>query len=247
MMATLRTQLPLTFRINGSGKFADALRCKLETDFLAGFGDTPIEVEGELIKPPVALPWYPAKLAWQMEFTRSQLRKLPALEALHEFMKLENEVGGITRQEAVSMVPPLFMDVQPQHRVLDMCAAPGSKTVQLLEMLHRDGAEPGGVVVANDADAQRCNMLTHQTQRIRSPALVITNHEAQIFPLVPDLDPASPDSHILYDRILCDVPCSGDGTLRKQPDIWRRWSPANGNGLHNLQVRVRNPTPNSHN
>ena len=39
-----------------------------------------------------------------------------------------------------------------------------------------------------------------------------------------------------FDRILCDVPCSGDGTLRKSPDIWRRWTATNGNGLHPLQV-----------
>jgi 16S rRNA C967 or C1407 C5-methylase (RsmB/RsmF family) len=36
---------------------------------------------------------------------------------VHEFMKRENDSGGITRQEAVSMVPPLFLDVQPHHRV----------------------------------------------------------------------------------------------------------------------------------
>jgi 16S rRNA C967 or C1407 C5-methylase (RsmB/RsmF family) len=41
-----------------------------------------------------------------------------------------------------------------------------------------------------------------------------------------------------FDRILADVPCSGDGTLRKAPDIWRRWTVANGNGLHLLQLRI---------
>jgi 16S rRNA C967 or C1407 C5-methylase (RsmB/RsmF family) len=35
-----------------------------------------------------------------------------------------------------------------------------------------------------------------------------------------------------FDRILCDVPCSGDATLRKNPDIWLKWSTGNGNNLH---------------
>lgn len=43
---------------------------------------------------------------------------------------------------------------------------------------------------------------------------------------------------MLFDRILCDVPCSGDGTMRKAPDIWRKWSVSNGNGLHALQLRI---------
>ena len=237
-LACLRRNLPLTFRINGGGRFADALRTKLESDFLSEFATGPIVIEGEVVNPPKALPWYPHRLGWQMDFSRMQLRRLPKLEALHEFMKRETDIGAITRQEAVSMVPPLFLDVQPQHRVLDMCAAPGSKTAQLIEALHSGSGEPSGVVVANDADPQRCNMLTHQTQRMRSPAFLITNHEAQGFPLLYDLDPNSPDERILYDRILCDVPCSGDGTLRKQPDIWRKWSPGNGNGLHMLQIRI---------
>jgi 16S rRNA C967 or C1407 C5-methylase (RsmB/RsmF family) len=173
-----------------------------------------------------------------MNFSRTQLRKQPVLEALHEFMKRENETGSITRQEAVSMVPPLFMDVEPHHWVLDMCAAPGSKTFQLLEMLHAGPAPPTGLVVANDADAMRCNLLCHQTKRMCSPHLVVTHHEAQGFPLLRDLDPASPDTHVLFDRILCDVPCSGDGTMRKAPDIWHRWSTASGNGLHGLQLRI---------
>ena len=41
-----------------------------------------------------------------------------------------------------------------------------------------------------------------------------------------------------FDRILCDVPCSGDGTMRKSPDIWRRWTATNGLGLHPLQVSL---------
>ena len=66
-----------------------------------------------------------------MSFSRAQLRKLPVLEALHEFLKRENDAGAITRQEAVSMVPPLLLDVQPHHFVrasaalwYSLCACP---------------------------------------------------------------------------------------------------------------------------
>ena len=47
-------------------------------------------------------------------------------------------------------------------------------------------APAAGFVVANDADAQRCNLLTHHTKRTCSPALVITNHDATLFPIIRD-------------------------------------------------------------
>jgi 16S rRNA C967 or C1407 C5-methylase (RsmB/RsmF family) len=121
-----------------------------------------------------------------------------------------------------------------------MCAAPGSKTFQMLEMLHGGDSDATGLVVANDADAKRCNLLAHQTKRMCSPAMLITNHEGQLYPSVRPRSPAKVARHgcLYYDRILCDVPCTGDGTLRKAPDIWRRWRPTQGNGLHALQLRI---------
>ena len=83
--------------------------------------------------------------------------------SLRSFILLQ-EGGHITRQEAVSMIPPLLLDVKPHHRVMDLCAAPGSKTAQIIEQLH--GATgfgiPEGFVVANDADNKRCYLLVHQ-------------------------------------------------------------------------------------
>lgn len=76
-----------------------------------------LQLDGEVVDPPRPLPWYPNNLAWHMNFSRGQLRKLSWLEEIHEFMKTANDAGSITRQEAVSMVPPLFMDVQPHHKV----------------------------------------------------------------------------------------------------------------------------------
>ena len=76
-----------------------------------------LQVAGETLQPPRPLSWYSNKLAWHMSFSRGQLRKLPILAEIHELLKRENEAGSITRQEAVSMVPPLFLAVESHHRV----------------------------------------------------------------------------------------------------------------------------------
>ncbi|WVZ05129.1 hypothetical protein V8G54_018475 [Vigna mungo] len=83
-------------------------------------------------------------------------------------------------------------------------------------------------VIANDLDIQRCNLLIHQTKRMCTANLIVTNHEAQHFPgclLEKHYDKMELDqeAQLLFDRVLCDVPCSGDGTLRKAPDLWRKW------------------------
>ena len=70
----------------------------------------------------------------------------------------------------------------------------------------------------------------------------MTNHQAQKFPLLyPDSkrDPSAKSTKpYRFDRILADVPCSGDGTLRKSPDLWKKWSPASGVDLHSLQLEI---------
>ncbi|CAL0329934.1 unnamed protein product [Lupinus luteus] len=244
-VTVLRTPLPASFRINSSTQFADDIRSQLENDFAHSLRDEVAEGgETEAIRP---LPWYPGNFAWHSNFSRMQLRKNQTLARFHEFLKLENEIGNITRQEAVSMVPPLFLDVHSDHFVLDMCAAPGSKTFQLLESIHQStkiGSLPHGMVIANDLDVQRCNLLIHQTKRMCTANLIVTNHEAQNFPgcrLNRNREKIEPDRHIdqlLFDRVLCDVPCSGDGTLRKAPDLWRKWNSGMGQGLHSLQVLI---------
>lgn len=114
-----------------------------------------------------------------------------------------------------------------------MCAAPGSKTAQILEMLHaKDDPIPSGYVVANDVDNKRCYMLVHQAKRMNSPCIAIINHDSAVFPNMNASLPDGSIEQVQFDRILCDVPCSGDGTLRKNPDIWMKWTPANGLNLH---------------
>ena len=112
-LATLRTPLPVTFWIN-SGSSGGATR-----DFLRGVCKAleGVEIDGAPVSPPTPLPFYPEELAWQVNIPRVVLRKNEHLKGLHEFLIHQTAVGNITRQEAVSMLPCLALDVRPGHKV----------------------------------------------------------------------------------------------------------------------------------
>ncbi|KAK2459717.1 hypothetical protein APHAL10511_008268 [Amanita phalloides] len=239
-MNSLRQHLPTSFRVAGSRETAQSLNAIVEEVHVPSLSN--IEFEGQNIPPPVQIPWYPGGLAWQFNVPKKVLRKQPEFKKFHSFLVFETEVGNISRQEAVSMLPPLFLDVEPHHKVMDMCAAPGSKTAQILEALHANNTMtsstiPTGLLVANDSDHRRTHLLIHQSARLPSPALMVTNLDASNYPSIKVPD-RSRSQQLLFDRILCDVPCSGDGTIRKNIGIWKSWQVGDGNGLHSLQVRI---------
>lgn len=69
--------------------------------------------------------WYPRELAWQLNIFRQELRKNKAFQNLHRFINDATVAGLISRQELVSMLPPLLLDIQSTDIIFDMCAAPG--------------------------------------------------------------------------------------------------------------------------
>lgn len=187
------------------------------------------------------LTWYPNELGWQVNLSRQDVRKNVHFEEFKQFLIQHTENGLLNRQEAVSMIPPLLLDVQPHHKVLDMCASPGSKTAQLIEFLHRDPSNPipEGFVIANDLDNKRCYMLMHQLKRLESPNFMIINHDASALPNFRSGPAGDPNTkNVLFDRILADVPCSGDGTTRKNVDMWTKWNFAHACNLHGIQSRI---------
>jgi multisite-specific tRNA:(cytosine-C5)-methyltransferase len=239
-----------------------------------------VQWNGEYVDPPEPVSWFPEKLAWSMKTPKQVIRKFPPFASFQKFLVSETGVGNISRQEVVSMIPPLLMDIKPGMTVLDMCAAPGSKSAQLIEMVHQaeearvrkvmhdiekeqnrpsspDGVEvekaekldqdseawaddgrATGLLIANDAEYRRAQMLVHQVKRLNSPNLLVTNHDASQFPSIRIPSPNKHARYLKFDRILADVPCSGDGTARKNYNVWKDWTPGNGIGLHSLQVRI---------
>ncbi|GKT85439.1 NOL1/NOP2/sun family protein [Colletotrichum tofieldiae] len=274
----LRRDLPNSFRFCGSKGHALAVKKLLQSRYMPEIEKIE-HADGRTVEPPKPLSWYPNELAWWMTTPKNIIRKYPPFAAFQKFLVSETTVGNISRQEVVSMIPPLLMDVRPGMTVLDMCAAPGSKAGQLLEMIHQgeearvrkvlrafakeDGLDLGeeteeerqadleadptdagrttGLLIANDADYKRGHMLVHQLKRLGSPNLLVTNHDATQYPAIKlPSDPATPNKpqYLKFDRILADVPCSGDGTLRKNMNLWKDWQPGNALGLHVTQVRI---------
>ncbi|MFT7811730.1 tRNA (cytosine(34)-C(5))-methyltransferase isoform X1 [Arapaima gigas] len=236
-METMREPLPTTFRITGYKSHAKEILHCLKEKYFKEVQD--IEIDGQKIEAPQALSWYPDELAWHTNMSRKIIRKSPLLEKFHQFLVSETESGNISRQEAVSMIPPLLLKIEPHHKILDMCAAPGSKTAQLIEMLHSDMDVPfpEGFVIANDVDNKRCYLLVHQAKRLNSPCVMVINHDASSIPRF-QVDCDGKKDILFYDRILCDVPCSGDGTMRKNIDVWKKWTTSNSLQLHGLQLRI---------
>lgn len=112
-MASLKSDLPATFRITGSKDVAVKMLEVVQKQFLShSSGDNP---EQQLDIFP--LPWYPDKLAWQMNLTRKDIRRVENYYKLHNFLISETENGTISRQETVSMIPPLVLNVKSHHKV----------------------------------------------------------------------------------------------------------------------------------
>jgi len=100
----------------------------------------------------------------------------------------------------------LTSGLSPQGRILDMCAAPGGKTVHLRELL------PGADLVAMDYRQLRMRLLRDTLDRVAPDCIVCVQGSGESPPFAPDS----------FDGILLDGPCSGTGVLRHHPDgRWR--------------------------
>ncbi len=118
--------------------------------------------------------------------------------------------GRFTIQDEASQLVVELLDPQPGERVLDLCAAPGAKATAIAE---RVGA--AGRVIALDRSERRLRLVSRDARRLGLPNLGVAVADAtQALP-----EAAPPGS---FDRVLVDAPCSGIGTLRRNPDArWR--------------------------
>jgi 16S rRNA (cytosine967-C5)-methyltransferase len=131
--------------------------------------------------------------------------------------------GKLVIQDEASQAISHLLAVQPGNTVLDLCAAPGGKTLRLAF-----DAGPEGHVIAADLHPHRVRAMAERFQQAEIQNVVT---------LV--LDAATPLPFTQkFDRILVDVPCSGTGTLSRHPEIRWRLRPEDLTDLHARQMRL---------
>jgi len=126
-------------------------------------------------------------------------------------------------QEASSMLPvaALFADDNRPRRVMDVAAAPGSKTTQIAARMGN-----AGLILANEFSASRVKVLHANISRCGVSNVALTHFDGRVF------GPALPEA---FDAILLDAPCSGEGVVRKDPDALKNWSPESNREIADTQ------------
>ena len=127
---------------------------------------------------------------------------------------LEHLLGYYYIQETASMLPVMILEPQPGELVLDLCAAPGSKTTQIAAKMKNKGT-----IIANEVSLGRIKILAANTERCGVTNMIISKKDG--ITLCRKLKKEG----VLFDRILLDAPCSGEGTLRSTPKTYKMWNP----------------------
>ena len=132
-------------------------------------------------------------------------------------------VGHVFRQMLSTLQKPKSRPL----RVLDLCAAPGGKTTDLLSSL-REACGDSFLLVANEVMKARVGILADNVALWGDPNVVVTSEDPKAFAKLSGY----------FDIILADVPCSGEGMFRKDEEAQRQWSEDNVSLCASRQKRI---------
>ena len=157
----------------------------------------------------------PADVIQKMENKGYVLEEIPWLKNAYWFKgtqignTIEHFLGYIYVQESASLIPPIILDPKENDTILDMCAAPGSKTTQMSDILNNRGC-----IIANDNNFLRLKALRSNIERLGCLNIMMSFGSGLKFAKKSEQ----------FDKILLDAPCTSEGMIRKDWKVLSRWS-----------------------
>ncbi len=149
------------------------------------------------------LPFVGAPVPWEPRGFYYDPQARPGLHVFHE-------AGVYYLQEASAMAPVALLDPQPGEFICDLCAAPGGKTSQIAGRMLGEG-----FLLCNEINPKRAKILSRNMERMGvANALVTNEHPANLAERFAGM----------FDRVLVDAPCSGEGMFRKEEAAVTDWS-----------------------
>lgn len=137
---------------------------------------------------------------------------------------LEFNTGQYYIQSLSSMIPPLVLDPSGNDRVMDMCAAPGSKATQIAELMRNNGT-----LITNELSLNRVKMLVHNIEKLNIVNTGVLNYKGEWLSRLYDS---------YFDKILLDAPCSALGVIQKKEEVSNWWSLERVGKIAQLQLML---------
>lgn len=143
-----------------------------------------------------------------------------------ELQKLKiYEDGKIYLQSLSSMVPPIVLAPNSKEKILDLTAAPGSKTTQIAAIMNNEG-----YILANELDSLRCERLKFNIEKQGAKIIEVNNGRGELI---------GKRNEEYFDKVLLDAPCSGEGRfLANDPKTYKSWSEKTVRELSKMQKKL---------
>ena len=136
---------------------------------------------------------------------------------------IAHRIGAYYMQEPSAMLPVAALSWDKSWRVLDLCASPGGKTHQLACRLS------DGFLVSNEISPSRARTLLSNVERMGISRAAVTNAAPKTL---------ADGLGAVFDAVLCDAPCSGEGLFRRDPEAMNEWSPERSLGCAQRQLEI---------
>ena len=160
------------------------------------------------------------------------VEKVPRFPFAYKVLKGKEKVGKTVEyvlgkyyiQSLSSMIPPLVLNPTEDDVTLDLCAAPGSKTTELSDLMNNKGT-----LYANESNLDRLKTLVYNLDRMNLVNLGVIRHRGEKLSKVFDSR---------FDKVLVDAPCSALGIIQKKNEVTGWWKLPQAEKLAELQLRL---------